>query len=121
MFQNRGPWLGQVPLVLGPSSWGAGMVPLAPSSPFAGAVEWEEGRGYVPYDPVGTPPYWGEWGVHEGGGVIGDCGRVGPFATTEEAFQAAGQAAHEHGAELLPRDGFAQVVDSQGQAVGPIT
>jgi hypothetical protein len=107
MFGNRGPWLGQVPLVLGPSSWGAGMVPLAPSSPFAGA--------YAPYDPVGTPPYWGEWGSP------GDCGRVGPFDTIDEAFRAAAAAAGEHGATALPGDGWAQVKDAHGKGVGPIT
>lgn len=115
MFENRGPWLGQVPLVLGPSSWGAGVGPPAPSSPFAGAVEWEEGRGYVPYDPVGTPPYWGEWGSPS------DCGRVGPFDTIDEAFSAAAAAAGEHGATALPGDGWAQVKDSRDKGVGPIT
>jgi hypothetical protein len=105
MLENRGPWLGQVPLILGPSSWGASMVPLIP----------------IVDDLQGIPPYWGEWGVHEGGGVIGDCGKVGPFDTREEAFRAAAEEAHRHGAELLPMNGFAQVVDSQGRAVGPIT
>lgn len=73
------------------------------------------------YQPEGVPPYWGQWGVHEGGGIIGDCGKVGPFDTIEEAFSAAAEEAHKHGAELLPMNGFAQVVDSRGQGVGPIT
>lgn len=121
MFEGRGPWLGQVPLVLGPSSWGggAGMEPQA--SPEPRAVEWEEGRGWVPYDPAGTPPYWGEWGVVGEGGAIQDCGRVGPFDTIEEAFGAAADAAVKHGATALPGDGWAQVKDSRGKGKGPIT
>jgi len=105
MFK-RGPWLGQIPLVLGPSSWGAGMINTAAR---------------LPVSPEGVPPYYGEWGVHEGGGVIGASGRVGPFATRMEAFEAASQAAHEAGAEFLPTNGFAQVVDSRGKPVGPVT
>lgn len=105
MFQ-RGAWLGQIPLVLGPSSWGAGMVPIGPP------------QGLVP-TPV--PPFYGEWGVHIGGGVIGKSGRVGPFNTVEEAFNVAAQAAVENGATALPTDGYAQVVDSKGQSVGPVT
>jgi hypothetical protein len=83
--------------------------------PFADAVEWEEGVGYVPYDPVGTPPYWGEWGA------LGECGKVGPFDTIDEAFSAAADAATEHGATALPGDGWAQVKDSKGKGKGPIT
>lgn len=80
------------------------------------AAEWDEERGdYVPYDPVGTPPYWGEWGAP------GDCGKVGPFDTIEEAFSAAAEAATEHGATALPGDGWAQVKDSKGKGKGPIT
>lgn len=105
MFGNgngNGAWLGQVPLVLGPSSWGApGIVGVGVS-------------------PNGTPPYYGEWGVHVGDGVIGLSGRVGPFNTIDEAFSEAARAAGEAGATALPTDGFAQVVDSRGQAVGPI-
>lgn len=111
-------WLGQVPLVLGPSSWGAG-AGVSQASPQA--VEWEEGRGYVPYDPIGTPPYWGEWGVVGEGGVIKDSGKVGPFDTIDEAFSAAADAAVEHGATALPGDGWAQVKDSRGKSKGPIT
>lgn len=109
MFK-RGPWLGQIPLVLGPSSWGAGMIP---TSARLGPP--------LPPSPDGVPPYYGEWGVHEGGGVIGASGRVGPFDTIDEAFEAASQAAHDAGAEFLPTNGFAQVVDSRGQPVGPVT
>ncbi len=96
--------LGQVPLILGPSSWGAGMVPMTQST-------------------QGVPPYFGQWGVVDkgSGGYMKSSGQVGPFATIDEAFKAAGDAAHAHGAELLPTDGFAQVVDSQGKSVGPIT
>jgi hypothetical protein len=79
------------------------------------AVEWEDGIGYVPYDPVGTPPYWGEWGAP------GECGKVGPFDTIDEAFSAAADAAVEHGATALPGDGWAQVKDSRGKGKGPIT
>jgi hypothetical protein len=113
-FGNRSPWggsgpfLGQMPLVLGPSSWGAGMIPAGPPAPRF-------------LEPAPAPPYWGEWGVHVGGGVIGDSGRVGPFDTIEEAFAAAAEAAVEHGATELPTDGYAQVKDSRGNAVGPIT
>lgn len=94
MFDKRA-FLGQIPLVLGPSSWGAGMVPMATG-------------------PV--PPFYGEWGV-----VGGESGRVGPFNTSEEAFTAAARAAVDAGATELPTDGFAQVVDSRGQSAGPVT
>lgn len=96
-------FLGQVPLILGPSSWGAGGVPIPA------------------YDPVGTPPYFGEWGVHVGGGIIGESGRVGPFDSIDEAFQAAAHEAVTHGATELPTNGYAQVRDSRGRGVGPIT
>lgn len=99
---EKGPWLGQVPLVLGPSSWGAGGIPVGPA-------------------PTPVPPYYGEWGVHVGGGMIGKSGRVGPYDTIEKAFDAATEAAVEAGATALPMDGFAQVKDSRGQAVGPVT
>jgi len=79
------------------------------------------GGGYVPYDPVGTPPYWGEWGVVDEVGTILDCGQVGPFATIDEAMSAAAAAAGEHGATALPGDGWAQVKDSQSRGVGPVT
>lgn len=72
-------------------------------------------------EPEATPPYWGEWGIHVGNGVIGDCGKVGPFDTIDEAFSAAADAAVAHGATALPADGFAQVKDSQGRPVGPVT
>jgi hypothetical protein len=71
--------------------------------------------------PNGVPPYYGEWGVHVGGGVIGKSGSVGPYDTIEEAFNAAAKAAVAAGATALPTDGFAQVKDSRGQAVGPVT
>lgn len=102
---GRSPWLRQVPLVLGPSSWG-GM-------PLKGA----------PFGYEGVPPYFGQWGVVDkgSGGYMKSSGQVGPYPTIDEAFKAAGEAAHEHGAELLPTDGFAQVVDSRGQPVGPVT
>lgn len=103
MFWNKSPWLGQVPLVLGPSSWGAGMV--------APAV----------YDPQGLPPYYGQWGVvdEETGRYI-DSGQVGPFSSIDEAFGKAADEASAHGARKMPLDGFAQVLDSRGRAVGPI-
>lgn len=103
MFEAR--WLGQVPLVLGPSSWGAGMIPSAPP---------------VFRNPNGTPPYFGEWGIPGAEGHIIDGGRVGPFDTIDEAFQAAAEAASNAGARMMPLDGFAQVKDSQGRSVGPI-
>lgn len=103
---ERKAFLGQVPLVLGPSSWGYGMTLPVPSR-------------FQQSAPV--PPYYGEWGVVGEGGVIIDSGRVGPFDTTDEAFSAAADAAIEHGATELPTDGFAQVKDSRGRGVGPIT
>lgn len=111
MFQ-KGPWLGQVPLVLGqmplvlgPSSWGAGMVAPSPR--------------YV--EPVAVPPFYGEWAVvDESTGKYTDGGRVGPYDTIDEAFNAATQAASDAGARKMPLDGFAQVKDSNGQPVGPI-
>jgi hypothetical protein len=106
MFQ-KGPWLGQVPLVLGPSSWGSGMIPTGPA---------------IPAVPTPVPPYYGEWGVvDEATGNIAASGRVGPYNTIDEAFNAAAEAAHAAGAEKLPTNGFAQVRDSRGQAVGPVT
>jgi hypothetical protein len=103
MFK-KGAWLGQVPLVVGPSSWGYGMVfPAAPPA----------------HTPV--PPYFGEWGVVGEGGAIIDSGEVGPFDTIDEAFSAAADAAIEHGATELPTNGFAQVKDSRGVGVGPVT
>jgi hypothetical protein len=105
IFTQRS-WLGQVPLILGPSSWGFGMVPPSVAST---------------YDPIGIPPYWGEWGVVGDEGFCTDSGQVGPFATIDEAFGAAADAAGEHGATALPGDGWAQVKDSRGRSVGPIT
>jgi len=96
---NRRAFLGQVPLVLGPSSWGQGMVAPGP----------------VPTPAVQT--YYGEWGVVDESGQIIDSGRVGPFYTIDEAFHAAEVEALDHGAEKLPADGFAQVKDSRGRTV----
>lgn len=99
--------MGQVPLILGPSSWGADL-------PWA--------RPLPPPPMPEIPPYYGQWGVlQKGTAVMADGGRVGPFDTADEAFSAAAQAAHDHGAELLPTDGFAQVVDSAGRPAGPVT
>ena len=105
MFKE-GAWLGQVPLALGPSSWGYGMTLPAPPR-------------IQPSIPV--PPYYGEWGVVGEDGVIVDSGGVGPFDTTDEAFSAAADAAIEHGATEFPTNSFAQVKDSRGEGVGPIT
>lgn len=93
MFQ-RGPWLGQVPLVPNPS-WMTRHLSAANQ---------------------GTPPYYGQWGVHGG-----ESGQVGPFDTQDEAFNTAVKAAREAGAKALPADGYARVVDSAGQNVGPTT
>lgn len=101
----RGPWLGQVPLVVGPSSSGAAYGP-------------SNQRAY--WDPEGTPPYFGEWGIPDGEGFIVKGGRVGPYDTSDEAFNAAVAEAKAAGARKMPLDGFAQVKDSQGQVVGPI-
>jgi hypothetical protein len=73
------------------------------------------------YSFEGDPPYWGEWGYVNADGEILDSGRVGPFDTIDEAFGAAAEAASEHGATALPGDGWAQVKDSEGKGVGPIT
>lgn len=69
----------------------------------------------------GTPPYFGEWGIHVGGGLIGDSGRVGPFNTINEAFNAAVAAGVARAPTALPENRFAQVRDSQGRPVGPVT
>lgn len=95
MLNTKGPWLGQIPLRAAPSFL----------------------RGPGP----GTPPYYGQWGVYAGGGVIGDSGQVGPFDTTDEAFNAAVKDARKAGAGALPADGFAKVIDSKGQPIGPVT
>lgn len=87
MFE-RGPWLGQVPLVSRPSMGATAIV----------------------------PPYYGQWGV-----TGGASGQVGPYDTPEDAFQAAIKAARDAGAERLPDNGYARVVDSQGQRAGPTT
>lgn len=88
---HRGPWLGQVPLARSPGT------------------RLAQGN-------QGTPPYYGEWGVHGG-----KSGQEGPFDTQDEAFNAAVKAAREAGAQALPADGYARVVDSNGQDVGPNT
>lgn len=99
------PFLGQVPLVLGPSSWGSG-IPTPPP---------------VFIQPEEVPPYYGEWAVvDEETGKYTDGGRVGPYPTSEEAFSAATKAAGNAGAKKMPLDGFAQVKDSRGTPVGPI-
>lgn len=97
-MNSRGPWLGQIPLVLGPSSWGAGMV----ANPAA-----------IPATPVA--PFFGQWAV------FGKQGRVGPFDNQMDAFYAAIAAATSAGAKALPKDGSAQVFDSLGRMVGPVT
>lgn len=102
---KKGPWLGQVPLVLRPSFRRPGMVPA-----FLGANGNQ-----------GTPPYYGQWGVHAANGKVAQSGQVGPFDTQDEAFNAALKEARNAGARALPSDGFAKVMDSQGQAVGPTT
>ncbi len=99
---GRGAWLGQVPLILGPSSWGAGGIPVV--------VE--------PFHKLDGPwpPFYGEWAAFGYGH-----GTVGPFATQDEAFRAAVKAAGDAGAKSLPADGWAQVKDSIGNPVGPVT
>lgn len=93
-MHDRKAFLGQVPLILGPGSWGVG----------------------IPMATFAAPPFYGQWGV-----LNGPSGRVGPFDTIEQAFQAAVDAAVSNGATELPTNGFAQVVDSRGNAVGPVT
>lgn len=107
-FGSRSPWqgspfLGQGALILGPSSWGAGMLRLPAYQ-----------------EPVATPPFWGEWGTVNPDGELMDSGREGPFETIEEAFNAATTAASNHGATKMPLDGFAQAKDSRGVSVGPM-
>lgn len=108
IFGSMSPWssspfsgarsLGQVPLVLGPSSWGAGIPMAAPAQ----------------------PPFYGQWGIPGDEGALVDGGRVGPFDTIDEAFSAAAEAARDAGATKMPLDGFAQVVDSAGRPVGSV-
>lgn len=107
-LNNNSPWLGQVPLVLGPSSWGAG-----------GGIPIGQPITALPSNE--TPPYYGEWGVVGQGGKIIESGSVGPYSTSQEAFEAAAAQAIAAGATELPTDGFAQVKDSRGQSVGPVT
>lgn len=64
----------------------------------------------------GTPPYYGQWALNGG-----TSGTVGPFDTSEKAFLEAVKAVREAGAKALPADGYARVVDSKGEAVGPVT
>jgi hypothetical protein len=68
----------------------------------------------IPATPVG--PFYGEWAAFGKGH-----GRVGPFANQMDAFNAAIAEATAAGATALPTDGFAQVWDSRGQMVGPVT
>lgn len=79
--------------------------------------------GQVPIAPnpaanpaVIVPPYYGQWSVKGGKN-----GQVGPFDTPEDAFQAAVKAARDAGAERLPDNGYARVVDSKGNPAGPAT
>ena len=72
------------------------------------------------YQPKEFPPYFGEWGYVDSDGALLNCGRVGPFDTSDEAFRAAAEAASKAGARKMPLDGFAQVVDSRGNPAGPI-
>lgn len=83
---------------------------------------WGAGDRVGSYEmPTGTPPYWGEWGVVDtDGGRCYDGGTVGPFDTIDEAFEAAIEAAVDHGASKMPLDGWAQTVDSNGDSVGTI-
>lgn len=94
MMMGSGPRLGQVALVLGPSSWGAGGIPVPGPS------------------PTGVPPYYVQWGVMGGGS-----GQIGPFDTIDEAFDAAAAELARH-TSTFPIDGWAQVVDSRGGLVG---
>ncbi len=96
---GRHAFLGQVPLVLGPGSWGFGQIPMF-------------------IQPV--PPFYGEWSHVDPAGNVQDSGREGPFDTPDEAFQAAAAAAQAHGVTNMPLDGFVQVKDSRGQPVGPV-
>lgn len=84
--------------MLGPSSWGSAIPMTAPAQ----------------------PPFYGQWGIPDKEGAIVDGGRVGPFDTIEEAFQAAAKAAADAGATKMPLDGYAQVVDAAGRPVGPV-
>lgn len=91
---------------------GAGIDPFRLPPPSGGYLP---GSGADPFQLGRHAQYWGEWGVLDVGG-----GRVGPFDTIEEAFEAAVDAAVAHGAKEMPLDGFAQVADEQGEPVGPI-
>lgn len=88
-------WLGQVPLILGPSSPGAG----------------------IPFVPIATPPFYGKWTRMNSAGQLIDSGTVGPFNTPTDAYNAAAKAALDHGAIQIGVDGYAQGVDSQGRPV----
>lgn len=64
-----------------------------------------------------APPYFGQWGLKVGG----KNGQVGPYDKAEDAFAAAVKAVRDAGAKKLPDDGFAKVVDAQGNPAGPAT
>lgn len=96
---ERRAFLGQVPLILGPGSWGFGGIPIA-------------------VQPI--PPFYGEWGYMNPDGDILDSGQVGPFGTAGEASQAAAAEARKHGVMNMPLDGFARVKDSRGRPVGTV-
>lgn len=118
MFHQNGPWLGQIPLILGPSSWGSPMMQPRPVVPEDYENELAGGRRRLGNTAqAGTPPFYGQWGLADGS----SSGQEGPFNTIDEAFNAAVAAVRKAGAQRLPDDGFAQVVDSKGQSVGPVT
>jgi len=93
---DRGAWLGQTPLILGPSSWGAGMVRSV---------------------PVRMPPYFGLWTAITPDGDVIDSGRVGPFMTVDQAIRAASAEAHDAAVQKIGMDGHVQVVDGTGAVV----
>lgn len=89
--------LGQMPLVLGPSSWGAGIWP------FASLLSRR-----------GLPPYHGEWRVVDVKGTVVSEDEVGPFSTPEEALKAATEMAAVRGAGDFPANWSVRVKDSWG-------
>lgn len=98
MFRGSSPWLGQVPLVLGPSSWGAGMASLV-LFPDPG-----------PVGPIG-PPY-DEWWKHFGRDAGISYNPPGSRRCRDEGPHDPGRALREgeeipaNGGRILKRFGF---------------
>lgn len=84
------------------------------NGPWLGSVPLSKGFMGVPSVALN---YYGEWGLKNGTAS----GKEGPFNTSEDAFAAAVKAVRDAGAKKLPDDGYAKVVDANGNPAGPAT